>query len=55
MFFVLSRAWEKIVIPQEESNLKLSDSALLGSTTEPLLYGERGLLRGSYGTRPAYC
>ena len=37
MFFVLSRAWdkEKSLIPQEESNLRPSDSALRCSTTEP--------------------
>ena len=37
----------------EESNLRLSDSALWCSTTEPQrLRGERGLLRSSYDTRP---
>ena len=43
MFFVLSRAWdkEKILSPHEESNLKLSDSPLRCSTTEPqILHGE---------------
>ena len=58
MFFVLSRAWdkEKILNPHEESNLRFSDSALRCSTTEPQrLHGERGLLRSSYDTRPAYC
>ena len=55
---VLSRAWdkEKILSPHEESNLRPSDSTLRCSTTEPqILYGERGLLRSSYDTRPAYC
>ena len=58
VFFVLSRAWdkEKILSPHEESNLRPSDSALRCSTTEPQrLHGERGLLRSSYDTRPAYC
>ena len=57
-FFVLSWAWDKeeILSPHEESNLRPSDSALQCSTTEPhILYGERGLLRSSYDTRPAYC
>ena len=53
MFFVLSRAWDK---DKEQSNLRPSDSVLRCSTTEPQgLYGERGLLRSSYDTRPAYC
>ena len=58
MFFVLSRGWdrEKILSPQEESTLRPSDSALRCSTTETQrLYGERGLLRSSHNTRPAYC
>ena len=58
MFFILSRAWdkEKILSPYGESYLRPSDSALGCSTTEPQrLYGERGLLRSSYDTRPAYC
>ena len=58
VYFVLSRAWdkEKILSPHEESNLRPSDSALQCSTTEPQrLYGERGLLRSSYDTLPAYC
>ena len=47
---------EKILIPREESSLRPSDSALRCSTTEPQrLHGERGLLRSSYDTRPAYC
>ena len=57
MFFVFSRAWDKqkILSPQE-SNLRLLDSALRCSTTElQRLNGERGLLRSSYDTRPAYC
>ena len=42
--------------PHEEMNLRPSDSALRCSTTEPQrLYGERGLLRSSNDTRPAYC
>ena len=48
MFFVLSPAWdkEKILSPHEESNLRLSDSALRCSTTEPQRhYGERGLYK----------
>ena len=58
VYFVLSRAWdkEKILSPHEESNLRSSDSALRCSTTEPQrLHGERGLLRSSYDTLPAYC
>ena len=58
VFFVLSRVWdkEKIQSPHEESNLRLSDSALRCSTTEPQrLHGERDLLRSSYDTRLAYC
>ena len=44
-----------ILYPHEESNLRPSDSALQCSTTEPQrLHGERGLLRSSYDTRPAY-
>ena len=40
----------------EESNLRPSDFALRCSTTEPQrLHGERGPLRSSYDTRPAYC
>ena len=57
MFFILSQAWnkEQILYPHEESNLRPSDSALRCSTTEPQrLHGERGLLRSSYDTRPAY-
>ena len=47
---------EKILSPHEESSLRPSDSALRCSTTEPQrLHGERGLLRSSYDTRPAYC
>ena len=47
---------EKILSPREESSLRPSDSALRCSTTEPQrLHGERGLLRSSYDTRPAYC
>ena len=44
IFCVLSRVWdkEKILSPHEESNLRLSDSTLRCSTTEPQrLYGER--------------
>ena len=51
MFFVLSQAWDKvkILIPQEELNLRPADSAHPCSATEPQrLYGERGLLRSSY-------
>ena len=58
MFFhlVTSVGQRKILSPHEESNLRPSDSALRCSTTEPQrLYGERGLLRSSYDTRPAYC
>ena len=41
MFFVSSRAWDK----EKKSHY-----------TEPQrLHGERGLLRSSYDTRPAYC
>ena len=58
MFFhlVTSVGQRKILSPHEESNLRPSDSTLRCSTTEPqILYGERGLLRSSYDTRPAYC
>ena len=58
MFFhlVTSVAQRKLLSPHEESNLRPPDSALRCSTTEPQrLYGERGLLRSSYDTRPAYC
>ena len=44
-----------ILYPHQESNLKPSDSALRCSIREPQrLHGERGLLRSSYDTRPAY-
>ena len=47
---------EKILSPYEELNLRLSDSALWCSTTEPQrLHGEQGLLWSSYDMRPAYC
>ena len=53
---VTSVGQRKILSPYEESNLRLSDSALRCSTTEPQrLHGERGLLRSSYHTCPAYC
>ena len=53
VFFVLSRAWdeEKNLSPFEESNLRSSYSALRSSTR---VYGERGLLRSSYDTRPFF-
>ena len=52
MFFVLSGAWNKEKLsPQKGLNFRPSDSALRCST----IYGERGLLRSSYDTRPAYC
>ena len=54
MFFVLSRVWdkEKILSPNEESNLRPTDSAPRCSTTGPQrLYGEHGLLRSQYMTR----
>ena len=52
---VTSAGQGKILSPHEESNLKLSDSAFRCSTTEPQrLHGERGLLRSSYDTCPAY-
>ena len=53
VFFVLSRAWdeEKNLSPLEESNLRSSYSALRSSTR---VYGERGLLRSSYDTRPFF-
>ena len=57
-FFVLSRAWdkEKILSPNEKSNLRPSDSALRCSTTETQrLHCEYGLLRSSHDTRPAHC
>ena len=55
MFFVLSRAWNKenILSPHEESNVRLSDSALRCSSTElQRLYVERGLcsLSSFYGS-----
>ena len=46
--FRLSPAWdkEKILSPHQESNLRLSDSALRCSTTEPQRhYGEQGLYK----------
>ena len=55
MFFrlVTSVGQRKILSPHEESNLRPSE---LRSTTEPQrLFGERGLLRSSNDTRPAYC
>ena len=53
---VTSVKQRKILSPREESNLRLSDSTLRCSTTEPQrLHGERGLLRSSYDTCPAYC
>ena len=53
MFFVLSRAWdkEKILSPHEESNLRPTDSAPRCTTTEL----QRGLMRTSHATRPAFC
>ena len=53
-FFVLSRAWdkEKILSPNEKSNLRPSDSALRCSTTvTQRLHCEYGLLRSSHDTR----
>ena len=50
MFFVLSRVWDKdkILSPNEESNLRPMDSVLRYTTTEPQrLYGEQGLLGSS--------
>ena len=57
VFRLVTRAGQrKNSEPDEESNLRPSDSAFQSSTTKPQgLYGERGLLRGSYDTRPAYC
>ena len=53
---VTSMGQRKILSPHEDSNLRLSDSALRCSTTEPQrFHGERGLLRSSYNTCPAYC
>ena len=55
MFFrlVTSVGQKKILSPHEETNLRPSD---LRSDALPLrLHGERGLLRNSYDTRPAYC
>ena len=47
---------KKILSPHEESHLRPSDSMLRFSTTEPQrLHSERGLLRSSYDTHPAYC
>ena len=48
---VTSVGQRKILSPQKELNSRPSDSALRCST----IYGERGLLRSSYDTRPAYC
>ena len=43
---VTSMGQRKILSPDEESNLRLSDSALRCSTTEPQrLHGERGVSR----------
>ena len=55
MIFVVSRAWNKenILSPYEESNVRLSDSALRCSSTEPQsLYVERDLcsLSSFYGS-----
>ena len=58
MLFVLlqARDKEKILSPHKELNLRLSDSALRYSTTEPQrLHNDQGLLRSSNDTRPAYC
>ena len=53
---VTSVGKEKTLSPHEESNFRFSDSALRCSTTEPQrIHGERGLLRSSYDTCPAYC
>ena len=53
---VTSVGKEKTLSPHEESNLRFSDSALRCSTTEPQrIHDERGLLRSSYDTCPAYC
>ena len=50
---VTSVGQRKILNIHEESNLRPSD---FRATTEPRgLYGERGLLRVSYDTPPAYC
>ena len=52
---VTSVGHRKILSPHEEWDLRPSDSELRCSTTKPQkLYGERGLLRSSYVTRPAY-
>ena len=49
---VTSVGQRKILSPYEESNLRPSDC----STTEPQrLFGERGLLKSSNDTCPAYC
>ena len=58
MFFVLSRVWDKdkILNPNEESNLRPMDSVLRYTTTEPQrLYGEQGLLGSSYDMCSACC
>ena len=57
MFFrLVTSVRQRKKSPHEESNLRPSDSALRYSTVEPQrLHGERGLLRSSYDTRPAYC
>ena len=53
---VTSVGHRKILSPHEELDLRPSDSELRCSTTKPQkLYDERGLLRSSYVTRPAYC
>ena len=53
---VTSVGHRKVLSPHEEMDLRPSDSELRCSTTKPQkLYGERGLLRSSYVTRPAYC
>ena len=53
---VTSVEHRKILSSHEELDLRPSDSELRCSTTKPQkLYGERGLLRSSYVTRPAYC
>ena len=53
---VTSTGQRKNLSPHKELNLRLSDSALRCSTTEPQrLHNDQGLLRSSNDTHPAYC
>ena len=49
------RGTKKYLSPHEESNLRPSDLRSDVLALSHRLFGERGLLRSSYDTRPAYC